>query len=140
MSIEIFALSDRPLVSIAAWQRAIDREGFDLRLDTARLLPALSGHLPAHRGAQQAGFECNHVDFAEVVESFPRIEFGHRWPHALAFRCGGNMVALWGAFAAAAAYARATDGIVLDGESGEVLSPQQAAAVARDVERRLGTP
>ena len=36
MSIEIFVLSDRKLGSIAEWQRAIDREGFDLKLDTSR--------------------------------------------------------------------------------------------------------
>jgi hypothetical protein len=36
---------------------------------------------------------------------------------------------------AAAAYARATGGIVWDGESGEVMSPDRAAQVARNIGR-----
>lgn len=33
MSMEIHVLSDRRLPSVAAWQQAIDAEGFDLKLD-----------------------------------------------------------------------------------------------------------
>jgi hypothetical protein len=54
---QIFVLSDRRLGAIAEWQQAIDAEGFDLRL-----FEDLSGHLPAHRGEQHAGFECGHWD------------------------------------------------------------------------------
>src|SRR5712691_868894 len=139
MSIEIFVLSDRRLGSIAEWQRAIDAEGFDLRLDASRPFDALSGHLPAQRGEQHAGFECDHWDPKDVMdeESCADIDFGRRWTQALAFRFGGDFHALWGAYAAAAAYARATEGVVFDGESGEVLPPEKAAQEARDIERVL---
>lgn len=141
MSIEIFVLSDRRLESMAEWQRALDDERFDLRLDPSRPLGELGGHLPAHRGTQHAGFECDHWDPADVMddESCADVDFGRRWTQALAFRFGGDFYALWGAYAAAATYAKATDGVVFDGESGEVLKPEDAIVVARDLERSLAT-
>jgi hypothetical protein len=139
MSIEIYVMSDRRLGSMAEWQQAIDKEGFDLRLNTSRPIEALSGHLPAQRGAQHAGFECDHWDPAEILddEGLADVDFGRRWTQMLAFRFGGDFLALWGAYAAAAAYARATGGVVFDGESGEVLTPDKAADAARDIERDL---
>ena len=130
MSIEIYVLSDRQLASIAEWQQAIDREGFALRLSTERPFDALSGHLPAQWDDKHAGFECDHWKGSEVIDENPDVEFGRRWEHVLAFRFGGDFGALLGAYAAAAAYARATDGVVFDGESGEVLTPEKAAVVA----------
>ena len=72
-------------------------------------------------------------------ESCADIDFGRRWTQALAFRFGGDLHALWGAYAAAAAYAKATDGILFDGESGEVLAPDSAVAVARDLGTNLSS-
>ena len=137
MSMEIYVLSDRSLNSIADWQRAIDAESFDLRLETSRPFEALSGHLPARRGEQHAGFECDHWDPADVMEGCSHLDFDHPWSQALAFRFGGDWYAAWGAYAAPAAYARATDGVVFDGEEGAVLTPDKAVAVARDLERNL---
>jgi hypothetical protein len=137
MSIEIFVFSDRRLASIEEWQQALDKEGFGLRLDTSRPIAALRGHLPAHRGEQEAGFECDHFDAAEMLEHLADVDLGRRWTQCLAFRFGGNFFALWGANAAAAAYARATGGVVFDSEADEVLQPDEAAALAREVERQL---
>jgi len=137
MSIEIFVLSDRRLGSIADWQQAIDAEGFDLRLDTSRPFEALSGHLPAHRGAQHAGFECDHWDPHDIIDTYEHIDFGRPWTQMLAFRFGGDFHALWGAYAAAAAYAKATEGVLFDSESGEVLPPDKAIAAARQIEHDL---
>jgi hypothetical protein len=137
MSIEIFVLSDKRLGSIAEWQQAIDAEGFGLRLDTARTFDQLSGHLPAHRGEQHAGFECDHWNPKDVMEDYNHIDFGRAWTQALAFRFGGDFHALWGAYAAAAAYARATEGALFDSESGEVLPSDKAAEAARDLEQSL---
>src|SRR5262249_4092148 len=115
------------------------KEGFDLKLDQSRPIEKLRGHLPAKRGDQHAGFECDHFNPAELLdqEELADVDFGHRWTQMLAFRVGGDFLAFWGAFAAAAAYARATDGVVFDGESGEVLTPDKAAEIARHVERDL---
>ena len=70
MSMEIYVMSERRLGSIAEWQQAIDAEGFDLRLDASRPFEKLSGHLPAQRGDQHAGFECDHWKPADVLEAF----------------------------------------------------------------------
>ena len=134
MSIEIFVLSDRRLGTIEEWQKAIDAEGFDLRLDRSRPIEELSGYLPAHKGERLAGFECDHWDPADVLDECPDVDFGRRWKEMLAFRCGGRFHELWGAYAAAAAYARATGGAVFDDQEGKVLTPDEAAQVARSSE------
>ena len=87
MSIEIFVMSDRRLGSIAEWQKAIEQEGFNLRLDASRPFEALSGHLPAWRGSEPAGFECDHWDPADLLDNddLADVEFGHRWTQTLAF-------------------------------------------------------
>lgn len=140
MSIEIFVMSDRRLGSIAEWQRAIEEEGFSLRLDASRPLEAIGGHLPAWRGSELAGFECNHRDPADLLDDddLVDIDFRRRWTQTLAFRFDRNFLALWGAFAAATAYTRATGGVVFDSEAREVLTPDKTAEIVRDVELELG--
>jgi hypothetical protein len=139
MSIEIFVMSDRRLNSMAEWQRAIEQEGFDLRLDASRPFEALHGHLPAWRGSEPAGFECDHWDPVDLLDDddLADIDFGRRWTQTLAFRIGGDFLALWAALAAATAYARATGGVVFEGEGGEVLTPDKAADMTHAIERDL---
>lgn len=137
MSVEIFVLSDRKLTSIAEWQRAIDEEGFALKLDTSRPFDELSGHLPSSWGEREAGFECDHFDAAQFIGEMAHIEFTRPWKHLLAFRVGANFCSLMGANMAAAAYARATEGVVYDEASGEFLSPDAAAKMARECEEDL---
>ena len=48
MSMELHVLSDRPLNSVVEWQRAIDREGFQLRLSSDIQFATASGMLPVH--------------------------------------------------------------------------------------------
>jgi hypothetical protein len=55
----------------------------------------------------------------------------------LAFRWGADVNACLGAYVAAAAYAKATNGVVLDCEAGKVLTPQQAGQTARTIEQQL---
>jgi hypothetical protein len=139
MSIEIFVMSDRRLTSMADWQQAIADEGFDLRLDASRPFETLGGHLPAWRGSEPAGFECDHWDPVDLLddEDLADIDFGRRWTQTLAFRIGGDFLALWAALAAATAYARATGGVVFEGEGGEVLTPDKAADMTHAIERDL---
>ena len=116
MSMEIYVLSNRQLNSIAEWQQAIDQQGTSLRLDTSRPFEALRGHLPAHRNDQHAGFECDHWDPNDIIESSPDIDFGGPWTKMLAFRFGGDFFELWGAFVAAAR-------VILEGAANEVVRP-----------------
>ncbi len=135
MSIEMSVLSDRRLISTAEWQRAIDAEGFPLRLDPEVQLVEASGFFPAHFGDKLTGFECYHDDAAEMIGNYPDIDFGRLWAHALGLRIMGDYDELRASFMAATAYARATGGVVWDGESGEVMSPDRAAEVTREIER-----
>lgn len=135
MSIEMSVLSDRALASTEEWQHALDAEGFALRLDPGVVLSEASGFFPARLNDKETGFECYHDDAAELIEAYPDIDFGRRWTHALGFRVGADLTELYAASMAAAAYARATGGILWDGESGEAMSPDRAAQVARDIGR-----
>lgn len=135
MSMEIFAFSDRQLMSIADWQAAIDAEGFALRLADDRPLEALSGFVPMLLDGRQAGCECDHFDSARMMDDFADIEFGRRWRHVLAFRFGGCLDECISAYMAGAAYARATEGCVLDGEEARLLTPSEAVNVVRELQK-----
>lgn len=137
MSMEIYALSDKRLSSIAAWQEAIDAEQFALTLNTERPFGELQGFLPAVWQGRQAGFECDHWQPNDVLDGYSQVGFDHRWKYCLAFRWGADARACLGAYKAASAYANATGGVVFDPESGKVLTPPQAKQVAQQVERDL---
>jgi len=62
MSMEVHVFSDTRLPSIAAWQQAIDAEGFDLKLDPEVELATASGFLPAKLRGKKSGFEIYHDD------------------------------------------------------------------------------
>ncbi len=135
MAMEIYVFSDRKLESLAQWQAAIEAEGFALRVATATPFEALSGFLPMDLDGRKAGCECDHFDAAETMDSFSDVDFGRRWRHALAFRWGGDMAACLCAYMAAAAYARATDGHVLDCDENRMLTPREAANVVRELQK-----
>ena len=138
MSMELFVLSNEKLGSFAAWQAAIDREGFALRLSGEGDLAAQSGYLPAHYGTELAGFEVDHWDAQAMKRDDPDyFTFVKDEAHILAFRWGGDFHELFGVFAAASAYARAVGGSLFDPETGEALTADAAAELARKFEKDL---
>ncbi len=137
MSMEIYILSDVRLPSLGNWQEAIDVEGFALKLSTDRPFSEIRGFLPIRVAEDQTGFECDHWDVSDIFTTYSDIDFGHTWRYALAFRWGVDLKACLGAYMAAAAYAAATKGVVLDCEQGKILSPQQTVDVARDMDRQM---
>src|SRR5262245_49287240 len=107
MAMELFVLSDRRLASIAEWQQAITAEGFPLVLSTETPFETLDGFLPAQFGEKPSGFECTHWDARDLIDGHPKVDFGHRWLHVLAFRWGGsNIFETPAAYIAGAAYAK----------------------------------
>jgi hypothetical protein len=63
---------------------------------------------------------------AEAAE----IDFGHAWKFALAFRwLGSRLEEGDAALMAAAAYARATGGVILDWDNGRLLSPDELRGI-----------
>jgi hypothetical protein len=137
MALELFVLSDKKLSSVADWQAAIDREGYPLRLDGNKPIDALRGFLPALLRETKTGFECNPWPAAEFMREMPSIDFGHDWNHVLAFRWGSNLNQVPAVWMAAAAYAKATNGVVFDEEQGKIRSAADAQTVVGDIEREM---
>jgi hypothetical protein len=137
MSMEIYTLSDRQLNSLAEWQKAINAENFSLDLSVDRPFPALGGFIPVKVVGSQTGFECDHWDARDIQQTYADLGFGHEWRYCLAFRWGADFKACLGAYMAAAAYASATNGVVLDCEQGALLGAHEAVLAARDVEQQL---
>jgi hypothetical protein len=130
MSMEVFVLSDRRLGSIAEWQGAVDAAGLALTLPADVRIEELHGFLPIRAGDVETGFECAR-DAAEVTRFYGTIDFGREWQHALAFNWQGFEEGA-AACMAAAAYARAADGVVFDPQESIVLSPQRAIEYANE--------
>ncbi len=135
MAMELHVLSDRRLGSIAEWQRAIDAEGFPLRLAADVDLAQANGFLPARLRSKQTGFECFHDRADETMDFLGRINFDHPWKFALGFRWIGDPAELEAVWMAAAAYAVATGGIIFDPQETEVFTPVRARETVRQIER-----
>jgi hypothetical protein len=136
MAIEMFVLSDRQLSSIAEWQAAIDAEGFPLKLKDGDF-DKISGFLPAHLNGKPTGFECHH-DLGDVfIREAEDLNFDQAWKFVLGFRWIGDFDEFQAAWMAGAAYALATNGIVLDDESGTFLSAVEATEEARRIVRDM---
>jgi hypothetical protein len=136
MAMEIFVLSDRRLNSIAEWQRAIDAEGFPfpVRLSANRPFGEIRGLLPVQYDNSQSGFECDHWAPRSIVDEYPDVGAGRDWKYALALRFGTRRGELECAWMAAAAYARATNGVVFDTEEARVFQPEEAVQLVRKIE------
>lgn len=138
MSMEIHVLSDKRLPSIAAWQQAIDAEGFDLKLNPEVEFDKASGFLPALLRGKQSGFESYHDDPRELMESYadvPYFKSCPAWKHALSFRWGRLAHEGVSVFMAAAAYAKATDGVVYEPEESKALTLDEVRQLVRDFEK-----
>jgi hypothetical protein len=140
MAMEFQVFSDRRLNSVAEWQRAIDAEGFPLRLSGDVQLPMTRGFLPTMLNRKKTGFECYNDDAKESMSSLGTAHFNHAWKYALGFRWGGDFSQLDAAWMAGTAYAAATGGIIFDHEEGRVFTPQQGRElVAKFVRERPKT-
>ncbi|MBI5129164.1 MAG: hypothetical protein HZA66_06960 [Rhodopseudomonas palustris] len=133
MSIEIYVFSDRQLTTIEDWQQALDRRGAPLRLSVTRPFAELSGALPAVLRDRPTAFECDHFDAGELMDETEDVVFDHRWRYVLAFRWGGDLAASEAGYLAAAAYADATGGCILDGEEGALITPDRATEIADEL-------
>lgn len=144
MSMDLYILSNRPARSMTEWQSAIDADGFQILLDPTAVFEDLNGFLPVRLDGAGTGFEVDHEDAAELTEMFGESDVARTWTCALAFHWGGDAREMVAAYSAAASYARAMEGVVLDPQEGEVMQPAAALDLARKlaVETRddLGPP
>ena len=74
---------------------------------------------------RQSGFESYHDDPRELMETYadvPYFKSCPAWKHVISFRWGSLAHEGVSVFMAAAAYAKATDGVVYDPQEGSVLT------------------
>lgn len=146
MSMELYVFSDRTVASMAEWQEAIYADGFDIKLYEHAPFEDLHGFLPMRLDGAGSGVEVDHADSAETIAWFEQDgpAFDRRWQRALSFTWGGDFRELIVAFATAASYSRATQGVVYDCEEGRIIEPDEALAIARqlavDLKDQLGPP
>ncbi len=131
---EIFVFSDRQLGSIAEWQKAIDKEGFALRLSTSDFSDEVSGHVPARLGHDDAGFECDQADSAALMARYPDVDFGHAWKCVRAFRSGPDLKPNIASWIGAVIFANVTGGKVFDPQEGKLYAPEDVLSSLREVE------
>jgi hypothetical protein len=137
MSMELFVFSDRRLSSMSEWQRSIDSDHLGILLPADASIDELRGYLPVHRYEKKTGFECHHYDAAEMMAFCQEVDFGRRWTKCLCFIWGSDFDEGLAAYLAAAAYAKAADGIVYDPQDDLIMSPRDALDVARRMEDEL---
>lgn len=123
--------------SVSEWQKAIDTEGFAVRLTDDEPFADVSGFLPVKLRDKQTGFECYHVDSREMIDTYDDVQFSREWKYALVFVWGGDFAEMQATWMAATAYARATSGIVFDPQASQLLTASQAFDVVQDNERAL---
>ena len=136
MSMDIFVLSDRRLNSLDEWQRCIDAEGRGLALQTDASIDELHGFLPVRLAGVSTGFECGPCDVREVMKLYRGVDFGREWECGLVF-VWRSLDECLTALLAAAAYAKATDGIVFDTHDGTVMSPKRTLELADELQREM---
>jgi hypothetical protein len=114
-------------------------EGFHLVLSTQTQFDALDGFLPAELVEKQTGFECARRDPQTLISEHPKFEFAARWRYALAFRWDGrDIFQTPAAWIAAAAYAKAADGVLFeDSVHGRPTTSQRAVQFAHNLEKNI---
>lgn len=137
MSVEIHIFSDVRLNSTVEWQHAVDQGAQALNLSPDVNFADARGFFPAILNGEASGFECYHDDPKSMMEHYGANNFSKPWKYALGLRIGANLDELNAAWIAAEAYARATNGIILDGQTGGSYTPAQAAQVLSDMARDL---
>lgn len=137
MAMELYVFSDRQLSSMSAWQQAIDAAGFPVGLPTRFPFDWENRALPAEFRGRATAFESKLCDANEAMAESPDIDFGHRWKHGLVLRWGSDTYAGAAAYLAAAAYAQATGGVLLDCEEAKIISATRAAEIGFELERSI---
>jgi hypothetical protein len=132
MSMQICVLAASRLSSIPEWQKAIDAEGFPLRLSNAEP----GRNLTARLGEEETSIEYGIYDFGELKDSYKHVNFGHDWKYVVAFTSSSDFSEEIAAWMAATAYARASNGIIFDEQEGELFTPDESLRITQEIEQR----
>src|SRR5437868_860573 len=113
-----------------ALSRAMAELGFPLTI-AAGSLERQKGFMPMRFRREATGVEFDVYNERPRVQEIAGEDFDPRFERCANFRWGGDKYEMLCGLCAAAALAKLVDGMVLDGETGELLSPDQAIAQAR---------
>jgi ABC-type uncharacterized transport system ATPase subunit len=143
---ECIVLSNKTLSDIAQWQRAIDATLYAFDLDTPIPFESFDGHLSIKwrrhrfdRSPIKTRFDCRHIPVAEVYADAAFRTPSEAYSSALAIGWDGDPFSKYTAEIAAAAYASATDGLVLLRNS-DPIHPDDLIARLRSDLRFEGLP
>jgi hypothetical protein len=134
MSTAIFVLTDSLIGSITEWQRALDADGLPLRLPAEASLDESDTWIAQLRG-KRTSFQYWITEPRDVISAYPMVQFGHDWKYAIAFPYIRDFAELTASWMAAAAYARATGGIVFDESVRKIINPNELVEETQKIER-----
>lgn len=134
MAMELFVFSERQLGSISEWNAAIASENFPVVISNERSLASFNGYQHTKLRGRDVWVEYNHWDAAEFLADDDRIKSDRPWKYLLTFRWSFDVYAGPAAYMAAAAYAKATNGVVLDDQETAFISWERALTVARELD------
>ena len=137
MAMELFVFSDKRPDTVAEWNATLADIGFDVVIDAGRVAD-LSGSQPTKLRGHDVWIEYDHFDAAKFFEDQDYVKKERDWKYLLAFRWGSDIYAHPAVFMVAAAYAKATDGVVLDEWEPIFRKWDEVAEIARQAD--LETP
>lgn len=137
MSMELFVFSDIRANSIVEWNTALAEIGFDVSIDENGSISELNGHHPTRLRGRDVWIEYDHFDPDKFFKEQDYVKQERSWKYLLAFRFGGDFHALAAVLMVAAAYAKITDGAVLDEYEPVFRKWQEVAESARATERDI---
>jgi hypothetical protein len=138
MAMEFFVFSDRRLETVAEWNSALAKIGFEVVIEEIGKIAELRGHQPTKLRGRDVWIEYDHFDPIEFLESMKEyVQTKRSWKYLLALRFGGDFHALAAAQMVAAAYAKMTNGVVLDEFEPIFRTWQETADEARKTEEQI---
>jgi len=133
VSVDIFVfMREQDLPSTGSWQAALDRLDVGLRLDAAPDPATHSGYWPVKASAQVSGFEYFSGSIADAFGAQPPVEVEDR-DFVVDLVSHGDMQELRSAMFAACALALECNGVIVDGESGTVMTTDELRTQASSI-------
>jgi hypothetical protein len=134
VSVDVFVFLKREsLPSTAAWQRALDRLGIDVKLDATIEAVNHSGYWPARVGGQRSGFEILVGPIADVFGRAAPLGVDERDTVA-DFVTHSDMRELQCSMFAAAGLGIETDGLIFDDDADGLMQPAELLEQARAID------
>ncbi|WP_342360378.1 hypothetical protein [Terrarubrum flagellatum] len=132
MANEIHVLFAGLLPSRTALRKGLRAAGFPFSFaESSGSLEEQSGYLPMKFRGQETGVEFDSTTDREQVVEIAGDSVAPSFDRITSFRWGGDETEMTVAFAMASALATLVKGVVFDEQSGELQSPDEAAAIAR---------